>query len=102
MSRFGFVSRIQALDPVAHDADSIGGDDALRMELYTLNVRVLLVATCHDRAVLGPCSHLEALRAVLTFDHKTVVAGSLEWAAQTWMVGGDRVRWRKFAMEDLL
>lgn len=59
---------IQALYKVLHDALPILCDDALRMELHTLDQRELFMSHAHDGPVFRPCCDLKVLGNGVTLD----------------------------------
>ena len=53
------------------------GEHALRVELHPLQVLMLPVPQAHDRAVLEPGGHLEAVRQGFALGDQGVIAGCL-------------------------
>lgn len=89
------------LQPVRYYGATVGGEDTLRMELYTVDV-VVAVAECHDLAFVALGGHFKAWGEVVVADYPGVVSTH----GETWgdmvedIVAGEVGAFRCYSVED--
>ena len=80
-----FVVSLNAIQKVLQQGMPLLSENGFRVELHTLDV-VLTVTDTHDlvhlATMLGPGSHLEAVRQRLPFNHQRMVTGGAERVAE--------------------